>query len=113
MSARFDDESGFFYSAGAASAATLALLEANFDEVSAYQEHVIQRQVDADARYQYLMRRIALLRTVSFPLDYLGTLILLGRAYATKRWNLQKVLWAYLRGRASKTELAEAIQSSL
>ena len=56
-------------------------------------------------------RKLALIRCVSFPTDFLGRLLLFDFSMALQRWYLQKALFSFVFKKITYRELAQAIKA--
>lgn len=92
---------------------TLAVyLECKFDMMADQECQLIEESMKAKAKQGVYFRKLCILRTVTFPIDLIGSLFLLGTVGAVKRWALQRVLWKFIFKRATQEELINAIQES-
>jgi hypothetical protein len=109
MAAYFDPKAGFVFTEQILDrkkdAVTTTLLECEFDRGVDFDVAKAKAEVSLDNYY----RGICIIRTLAFPIDYLGGLILLGSQHVRKRIELQRVMWRFLRRRITRQELLARI----
>lgn len=85
-------------------AATMAFLECRFDEI-ADRDDAKAKFIMNSKRYS---RASALIKTLLFIPEYVLTRIFHGEQDARARYEIQRLYWAYLRGKITEADLHEA-----